>query len=286
MVSALTPARSAWGTWANHSYCARHSFAVAKMANSESRGATAVLKRQWPPSCCASSPKAGACRNTANGPRMVVLPPRGPARIESSSARWAGVLAGIGPPHMRPLSGSGALGLLEQQRLDDNRYHVGEFDDAPDVDVIKFLELHAVNRDHVGRGGDLVADDAAEALADVAVDQEHQRHALFQRPRQRGANAGRDRMQAPMRGIAAPRERKRDRAFAFLEVGARERAAHGGSDGIRSDVAVGREVARQHRQLLQRQLVRIGGQDGVAAALDPELRRHARGRPTALAGVP
>src|SRR6516162_5605202 len=52
--------------------------------------ATAVLKRQWSPSCCASSPKAGACRNTANGPRMVVLPPRGPERIESSSARWAG----------------------------------------------------------------------------------------------------------------------------------------------------------------------------------------------------
>src|SRR2546429_799085 len=308
MVSALTPARSAWGRGANHSYCARHSFAVAKMANSESRGATAVLKRQWPPSCCASSPKAGACRNTANGPRMVVLPPRGPERIESSSARWAGVslssarmeprggifltgflagfLAGIGPPHMRPRSGSGALGLLEQQRLDDNRYHVGEFDDAPDVDVIKFLELHAVNRDHVGRGGDLVADDAAEALADVAVDQEHQRHALFQRPRQRGANAGRDRMQAPIRGIAAPRERKRDRAFAFLEVGARERAAHGGSDGIGSDVAVGREVARQHRQVLQRQLVGIGDQDGVAADLNRKLRGADDGCANALARVP
>src|SRR5262245_53104192 len=57
------------------------------MANSDSRGDTAVLNRQWPPSFWASSPKAGACRNTANGPRMVVLPPRGPERIESSSAR-------------------------------------------------------------------------------------------------------------------------------------------------------------------------------------------------------
>src|SRR2546429_4400653 len=310
MVSALTPARSAWGTWANHSYCARHSFAVAKMANSESRGATAVLKRQWPPSCCASSPKAGACRNTANGPRMVVLPPRGPERIESSSARCAGVslssarmetrgggifltgflagfLAGIGPPHYAPSLGlGGALGLLEQQRLDDDRYHVGEFDDAPDVDVIEFLELHAVNRNDVGRGRDLVADDAAEALADVAVDQEHQRHVLLQRPRQRGADAGRDRMQAPMRGIAAPRERKRDRAFPFLEVGARERAAHGGSDGIGGDVAVGREVARQHRQVLQRQLVGIGDQDGVAADLNRKLRGADDGCANALARVP
>ena len=131
-----------------------------------------------------------------------------------------------------------------------------------------------------------MADDAAEALADVAVDQEHQRHALLQRPRQRGANAGRDRMQAPMRGIAAPRERKRDRAFPFLEVGARERAAHGGSDGIGSDVAVGREVARQHRQVLQRQLVGIGDQDGVAADLDRELRGADDGRANALARVP
>src|SRR6516164_5976781 len=153
------------------------------MANSESRGATAVLKRQWPPSCCASSPKAGACRNTANGPRMVVLPPRGPERIESSSARWAGVslssartgtrgggiflagfLAGMGPP-LCAFARAVACGLFEQQRLDDDRYHVGELDDAPDVDVVEFLELHAVDRDHVGGGCDLVQDDAAEALA-------------------------------------------------------------------------------------------------------------------------
>ena len=42
MVAGLTPARSACGTCANHSYCARHNFAVARMANSESRGGTAV----------------------------------------------------------------------------------------------------------------------------------------------------------------------------------------------------------------------------------------------------
>src|SRR5262249_27684280 len=257
IVSVLTPARSAIGTWANHSYCARHSFAVAKMANSESRGATAVLKRQWPPSCCASSPKAGACRNTAKGPRMVVLPPRGPERNGSSRAAPAGRAQAC----LRREWGRGAAasswrafwqawgllfalslvlwrGLFEQQRLDDDRYHVGELDDAPDVDVIEFLELHAVDRDHVGGGRDLVQDDAAEALAHIAVDQQHQRHALLQRPRQRGANAGRDRVQASMRGIAAPRERERNRAFAFLEVGARERAAHGGGDSTGRDLTV------------------------------------------------
>src|SRR5262249_40128578 len=89
MVCGLTPARSACGTWANHSYWARQSRAVTRIANSERRGGTPVLKRQSPPGFCASSPKAGACRNTANGPRIVVLLPRGPERIDWSSVRWA-----------------------------------------------------------------------------------------------------------------------------------------------------------------------------------------------------
>src|SRR6266436_4736560 len=86
--------------------------------------------------------------------------------------------------------------------------------------------------------------------------------------------------------MPAATARKRPRAFAFLEVGARERAAHGGSDGIGSDVAVGREVARQHRQVLQRQLVGIGDQDGVAADLNRKLRGADDGRANALARVP
>src|SRR5262245_3067226 len=63
--------------------------------------------------------------------------------------------------------------LLEQQRLDDDRHHVGGFDDAPDVDIVELLELHGVDRDHVGGRRDLPQNDAAEALADIAVDQQH-----------------------------------------------------------------------------------------------------------------
>src|SRR5215471_1433817 len=209
--------RTARGWW-----CCRHAGRNGSSRAARAARASACLRREW----------------------------RRGAAASSWQASWRASWQALGLLIMRRRSGCGALGLLEQQRLDDDRYHVGEFDDAPDVDVIEFLELHAVNRDHVSRGGDLVADDAAEALADIAVDQEHQRHVLLQRPRQRGANAGRDRVQAPMRGIAAPRERKRDRAFPFLEVGARERAANGGSDRIGSDVAIGREVAREYRQVL------------------------------------
>ena len=39
--------------------------------------------------------------------------------------------------------------LLEQQQLDDDRHDVGDLDDAPDIDVVEFLELH-VDGDEVG----------------------------------------------------------------------------------------------------------------------------------------
>jgi hypothetical protein len=42
IVFVFTPAFSAIGACANHSYCARHSRAVQRMANSESRGGSPV----------------------------------------------------------------------------------------------------------------------------------------------------------------------------------------------------------------------------------------------------
>ena len=68
---------------------------------------------------------------------------------------------------------------------------------------------------------DLVADDAAEAHADVAVDQEHERQPGRDRGRHRGADAGGERMEPRMRRIAAPREGERHRAGAFRDIGLR-----------------------------------------------------------------
>src|SRR5665213_1612574 len=106
------PAFSAIGAWAYHSYCARHSLAVHRMANSDSRGGSAVLYRQWAPSACASCPYSGACSQAAKGPRKLIDLPRGPERKASISERWAsficassrtarrgvGRLAGMGVP--------------------------------------------------------------------------------------------------------------------------------------------------------------------------------------------
>ena len=92
-----------------------------------------------------------------------------------------------------------------------------------------------------------------------------------------------DRMQAGVGGIAAPGKRQRDRALTFLEVGAGERAARR-RRRPRERSPVQGEIARQHRQILQRQLVGIGDQDGVAADLDRELRGADHGRADAGPG--
>src|SRR5262249_9741953 len=119
----------------------------------------------------AAAARAGTDRveQRALGGRQLVFGENGDAGRRDLLGRLPGRLLGRHwASSFAPSLGLWRAGLLEQQRLDDDRYHVGELDDAPDVDVIEFLELHAVNRDHVGHGRDLVADDAAEALADVA----------------------------------------------------------------------------------------------------------------------
>ena len=128
--------------------------------------------------------------------------------------------------------------------------------------------------------------DAAEAFTDVAVDQQHQWRLFPQRPWQGGANSLRDGVQAFVRGVAPPREREGDRAFAFLEVGAGKRRAYRQADSLGSDLALQAEVASQHRQVLQRQLAGVGDQDGIAADLHRELRRADHGRADTLARVP
>src|SRR5487761_922878 len=90
MVSGLTPCFSAMTACATHSYCAFQCCAVHRIANSDSRGGTLVLKRRRPPSFCASSPKTGECRKTANGPDSLNWP-RGPDFIDSASARCSAV---------------------------------------------------------------------------------------------------------------------------------------------------------------------------------------------------
>src|SRR5262245_22395853 len=93
-------------------------------------------------------------------------------------------------------------------------------------------------------------------------------------------------MEPRMRRIAAPREGEGYWARAFLDVGLADGLAHGRGDGGRVDLLAEREVASEHRQIVQRQVVGLADADRVAARLHRELRRPDDGRADALAGVP
>src|SRR5215467_8124305 len=67
IASALTPAFSAIGAWACHSYWARHSRAVHRIANSDSRGSSKVLKRMHIDAERAAKLDAVAARSSAHG---------------------------------------------------------------------------------------------------------------------------------------------------------------------------------------------------------------------------
>src|SRR5829696_4125588 len=73
-------------------------------------------------------------------------------------------------PRTSNLYRRGSPSLLEQQGLDDNRHDIGELDDSADVNIIKPLELHAIDRDDIRRRCDFITDYSAEAHPDVPVD--------------------------------------------------------------------------------------------------------------------
>jgi hypothetical protein len=58
--------------------------------------------------------------------------------------------------------GGTGLMLLEQQALDDDRRHIGDFDHAADVDIVELLELNQIDRNDIVRR--FAADDAADWL--------------------------------------------------------------------------------------------------------------------------
>ena len=75
-------------------------------------------------------------------------------------------------------------------------------------------------------GRDLVADDATEALADVAVDQQYDWYSGSDGVRQRRDDTRGDRMQPRVRRIAVPGEGEGERSRTLLDVGPAEALAH------------------------------------------------------------
>ena len=89
-----------------------------------------------------------------------------------------------------------------------------------------------------------------------------------------------------MRRVAAPGKRQRDRTVSLFEIGTVEGGPKLGGDGIGHVSIAERELAGDHWQVLQRQLVGVGDQDRVAADLHRELRGADHSGADALARIP
>src|SRR5271165_2427147 len=90
IAAAGTPAFSAKGACAYHSYWARQNWAVVIIASSERRSGSEVPHRRCSPSFAACSQISGARISSWNGPPNR---PRRPATIRSCTRRCAGVIS-------------------------------------------------------------------------------------------------------------------------------------------------------------------------------------------------
>src|SRR5919109_4111416 len=72
---------------------------------------------------------------------------------------------------MNPLRRAAAARILaEQERLDGDRHGVGRHPDAPEVDVVEVAQDDAVDRQDLALDQELLAQDGAQRLRDVAVE--------------------------------------------------------------------------------------------------------------------
>src|SRR5712691_12428828 len=72
--------------------------------------------------------------------------------------------------------------LAEHQRFDRHRHGIGRHPDASEVDVVEVAQHHAVDRQNFALDLELLAQDRAQGLSDVAVEHDVERLAARDRP--------------------------------------------------------------------------------------------------------
>ena len=97
-IDGSSPALSASGACAYHSYCDPHACAVMMIAISLTRLSSEVLNRRYSPTFCSRSASSGLRSQALNGPRR---PPLGPLMISSATLRCAGDILSSGIGAMR-----------------------------------------------------------------------------------------------------------------------------------------------------------------------------------------
>src|SRR5882672_5055274 len=189
-----------------------------------------------------------------------------------------------GPLSRVPRSGPVARVLAEHQRLDRDRHGLRGHADAPEIDVIEVPQDYAVDDEDLALDADLVAQDRAQGLSDVAVDHNVYRRALREGVLQPARYPGRERGDALVRRRALPAQRERGLGLALDQVESREVGADGASERVGVDALAAGVVRLQHLQVAPRQKrARVGDVDGVAGELHAVLGRAERGGADALA---
>src|SRR6202034_4290929 len=174
--------------------------------------------------------------------------------------------------------------LCKQQRLDYHRHHAGWRDQFADVDEIELLQFHAVDGNELAGPIQFAMQQAAESLADIAVDHQEQQLDALMKWQQRAHHALAGRFEPRMLRVAAPVKSDGD-TFMAVEVDLIEAGTDRVGKLVRIDVARSVQANPYHRHVMHWQHIRIGQVNRLAADLHGELRRTDYGGADALARI-
>src|SRR5262245_10965859 len=162
--------------------------------------------------------------------------------------------------------------FAEYERLDRDRHRVRRQPDAAEVYVIEVPQRHAVDHQDLVLELELFAQYRAERLRDVPVQHDIERLAAGDGPLHALHDALRKGGDARVGWRAAPAQRERDFAGAFLEIESGEVATYRPGELRRNDVLPALVRRLQHLDVLARQQV-AGARDidRVAGQLDTVL---------------
>src|SRR3954469_17605468 len=118
-----------------------------------------------------------------------------------------------------------ARGLAEDERLDGHRHRMRGHADAAEVDVVEIPQRDAVDHQHFAAQPEVLLEDRADGVPDVAVEDEIDRLSLLARARQRGFDGARKGREALVLRHAAPAKGERNLVLALGEVEGREMLA-------------------------------------------------------------
>src|SRR6266545_1397177 len=172
----------------------------------------------------------------------------------------------------------------KRERFDDDGNDVGRLKQLADVDIVELDEMQAVDGNEWRTDADVLGKDAAERLADVGIERDHQWKPSRQAARHGLSDAVRHGAQARVVWLALPRQRHRYGCFALNQVEPTEAESNRVGDPVSAGIGLA-QAGVHDGQVAQRQHGRVADVHGITAQLDAELRGAEDGGANAFAQV-